>query len=215
MGCRTVPGGIQSSAPSATIRRAARMDLPIGLASRRLRSNSSMASQSCSRKANRIASLPPSKGVEVRPPVLAGHDDPQVDQHRGGVDVTGQLCGRCSPQLRRNDSRTPGAVFRHDAGGPEWRPFDACDGERSPFIHWRVPRSIATSRECARWRCTHRKMTAALVQIGAGGTAFSSLDRQQHVAGAAMTPLFSTNARQDVTGALGTYGPLWRWLRRY
>jgi rare lipoprotein A (peptidoglycan hydrolase) len=53
-------------------------------------------------------------------------------------------------------------------------------------------------------RCTHRNVTATVVQMGSGGTVVASRDRQRPVAAATMPPLFQPT--EAVAPPLGMFG---------
>jgi len=99
-----------------------------------------------------------------------------------------------------------------------WRSIQVTVNHHDPFTGAFLDLSPAAASALG-CRCTHRNVTATIVQMGSGGTVVASRGRQQPVAAIAMTLLFQP--AQDGMGALSTYGssmamaPAPRHHRRY
>ena len=124
----------------------------------------------------------------------------------GGSD---HLCGsrtasgarfNCGAMTAAHRTLPFGTVLSVQSGG---RSIQVTVTDRGPFTGAFLDLSpvAASALGC---RCTHRNVTATVVQMGSGGTIVASRGRKQPVAAVAMTPLFQPT--QDVMGALGTYG---------
>ena len=124
----------------------------------------------------------------------------------GGSD---RLCGRrtasgapfnCGAMTAAHRTLPFGTVLTVQSGG---RSIQVTVTDRGPFTGAFLDLSPAAASALG-CRCTHRNVTATVVQTGSGGTVVASRGRQQPVGVAAMTPLFQPT--QDVMGALETYG---------
>jgi len=124
----------------------------------------------------------------------------------GGSD---RLCGRrtasgavlnCSAMTAAHRTLPFGTVLTVQSGG---RSIQVTVNDRGPFTGAFLDLSPAAASALG-CRCTHRNVTATVVQMGSGGTVVASRGRKQSFAAAVMTPLFQPT--QDVMGTLGTYG---------
>jgi rare lipoprotein A len=108
-----------------------------------------------------------------------------------------------------------GTVLMVQSGG---RSIQVTVNDRGPFTGAFLDLSPAAASALG-CRCTHRNVTATIVQMGSGGTLVASRGRQRPVAAAAMPGFFRPT--QDVTGPLGAFGssmamaPASRYHRRH
>jgi rare lipoprotein A (peptidoglycan hydrolase) len=123
----------------------------------------------------------------------------------GGSD---RLCGRrtasgaalnCAAMTAAHRTLPFGTVLAVQSGG---RSIQVTITDRGPFTGAFLDLSPAAASALG-CRCTHRNVTATVVQMGSGGTVVASRGRQHPVAAAAV-PLFLPTA--DITGPLGMFG---------
>lgn len=124
----------------------------------------------------------------------------------GGSD---RLCGRrtasggvlnCAAMTAAHRTLPFGTVLMVQSGG---RSIQVTVTDRGPFTGAFLDLSPAAASALG-CRCTHRNVTATVVQMGSGGTLVASRSRQRPVAAAAMPGLFQPT--QDVMRPLGAFG---------
>ena len=124
----------------------------------------------------------------------------------GGND---RLCGRrtasggvlnCAAMTAAHRTLPFGTVLMVQSGG---RSVQVTVNDRGPFTGAFLDLSPAAASALG-CRCTHRNVTATIVQMGSGGTLVTSRGRQGPVAAAAMPGFFQP--MQDGMGPLGTFG---------
>jgi rare lipoprotein A (peptidoglycan hydrolase) len=123
----------------------------------------------------------------------------------GGGD---RLCGsrtasgarfNCGAMTAAHRTLPFGTVLTVQKGG---RSIQVTVTDRGPFTGAFLDLSPAAASALG-CRCTHRNVTATVVQMGSGGTVVASRGRQRFVAAAAM-PLFQPTA--DVRAPVGIFG---------
>jgi rare lipoprotein A (peptidoglycan hydrolase) len=139
----------------------------------------------------------------------------------GGSD---RLCGsrtasgarlNCGAMTAAHRTLPFGTVLTVRKGG---RSIQVTVTDRGPFTGAFLDLSPAAASALG-CRCTHRNVTATVVQMGSGGTVVASRGRQRAIAAAAMPPFFQPTA--DVTSPVGRFGssmamaPAPRHHRRY
>jgi rare lipoprotein A (peptidoglycan hydrolase) len=137
----------------------------------------------------------------------------------GGSD---RLCGRrtasgavlnCAAMTAAHRTLPFGTVLSVQSGG---RSIQVTVTDRGPFTGAFLDLSPAAASALG-CRCTHRNVTATVVQVGSGGTVVAS--RQRSVVATAVPPLFQPT--EGVSGPLGMFGssmamaPVPRHHRRY
>jgi rare lipoprotein A (peptidoglycan hydrolase) len=124
----------------------------------------------------------------------------------GGSD---RLCGRrtasgaafnCGAMTAAHRTLPFGTVLAVQSGG---RSIQVTVTDRGPFTGAFLDLSPAAASALG-CRCTHRSVTAMVVQMGSGGTVVASRGRQSPVAAAGMPLFFSPT--DDVMRPLGTFG---------
>ncbi|WP_376711907.1 septal ring lytic transglycosylase RlpA family protein [Bradyrhizobium japonicum] len=124
----------------------------------------------------------------------------------GGSD---RLCGRrtasgsvlnCAAMTAAHRTLPFGTVLMVQSGG---RSVQVTVTDRGPFTGAFLDLSPAAASALG-CRCTHRNVTATVVQMGSGGTLVASRGHQRSVAVAAMPGLFQPT--EDVMQPLGTFG---------
>ena len=124
----------------------------------------------------------------------------------GGSD---RLCGsrtasgarfNCGAMTAAHRTLPFGTVLTVQKGS---RSIQVTVNDRGPFTGAFLDLSPAAASALG-CRCTHRNVTATIVQMGSGGTAVADRGRQRPVAAAAMPGFFQPT--QDVMGPLGTFG---------
>ncbi len=124
----------------------------------------------------------------------------------GGSD---RLCGRrtasggvlnCAAMTAAHRTLPFGTVLMVQSSG---RSIQVTVTDRGPFTGAFLDLSPAAASALG-CRCTHRNVTATIVQMGSGGTLVASRSRQRPVAAAAMPAFFQP--MQDGMGPLGTFG---------
>src|SRR5438270_7424246 len=124
----------------------------------------------------------------------------------GGSD---HLCGRrtasggvlnCGAMTAAHRTLPFGTVLSVQSGG---RSVQVTITDRGPFSGAFLDLSPAAASALG-CRCTHRNVTATIVQMGSGGTLVASRGRQRPVAAAAMPVFFQPT--EDVMRPLGTFG---------
>ena len=124
----------------------------------------------------------------------------------GGSD---HLCGRrtasggvlnCAAMTAAHRTLPFGTVLMVQSGG---RSIQVTVTDRGPFTGAFLDLSPAAASALG-CRCTHRNVTATIVQMGSGGTLVASRGRQRPVASAAMPGFFQPT--QDVMRPLGAFG---------
>jgi rare lipoprotein A (peptidoglycan hydrolase) len=137
----------------------------------------------------------------------------------GGSD---RLCGRrtasgavlnCAAMTAAHRTLPFGTVLSVQSGG---RSIQVTVTDRGPFTGAFLDLSPAAASALG-CRCTHRNVTATVVQVGSGGTVAAS--RQRPIVATAVPPLFQPT--EGVSGPLGMFGssmamaPVPRHHRRY
>src|SRR3954465_4606151 len=121
----------------------------------------------------------------------------------GGSD---RLCGRrtasggvlnCAAMTAAHRTLPFGTILMVQSGG---RSIQVTVTDRGPFTGAFLDLSPAAASALG-CRCTHRNVTATVLQMGSGGTVVGSRGPQRPVAAAAMLPLF-----QPTEGTLGPIG---------
>src|SRR3954454_15583283 len=124
----------------------------------------------------------------------------------GGSD---RLCGRrtasgavlnCGAMTAAHRTLPFCTVLSVQSGG---RSIQVTVTDRGPFSGAFLDLSPAAASALG-CRCTHRNVTATVVQMGSGGTVVASRRRQSPVAAAAMLPLFQPT--EAVVPPLGMFG---------
>ena len=124
----------------------------------------------------------------------------------GGND---RLCGRrtasgvafnCGAMTAAHRTLPFGTVLTVQSGG---RSIQVTVTDRGPFTGAFLDLSPAAASALG-CRCTHRNVTATVVQMGSVDTVVASRGRQRPVAAAAMLPLFQPT--EAVAPALGMFG---------
>ena len=124
----------------------------------------------------------------------------------GGSD---RLCGRrtasggvlnCAAMTAAHRTLPFGTVLMVQSGG---RSIQVTVNDRGPFTGAFLDLSPAAASALG-CRCTHRNVTATIVQMGSGGTLVASRSRQRPVVAAAMPGFFQP--MQDGMGPWGTFG---------
>jgi len=139
----------------------------------------------------------------------------------GGSD---RLCGRrtasgsvlnCAAMTAAHRTLPFGTVLSVQSGG---RSIQVTVTDRGPFTGAFLDLSPAAASALG-CRCTHRNVTATVVQVGSGGTVVASRGRQRPVVAAAVAPLFqSTEGGMNPLGMFGStmaMAPAPRHHRRY
>lgn len=139
----------------------------------------------------------------------------------GGSD---HLCGRrtasggvlnCGAMTAAHRTLPFGTVLSVQSGG---RSIQVTVTDRGPFTGAFLDLSPAAASALG-CRCTHRNVTATVVQMGTGGTMVATRGHQLPVVAAAVTPLFQPS--EGVLGPLAMFGstmamgPAPRHQRRY
>ena len=124
----------------------------------------------------------------------------------GGSD---RLCGRrtasgsvlnCGAMTAAHRTLPFGTVLSVQSGG---RSIQVTVTDRGPFTGAFLDLSPAAASALG-CRCTHRNVTATVVQMGSGGTVVASRGRQRPVVPAAMPQVFQP--APDLTGQVGRFG---------
>ena len=139
----------------------------------------------------------------------------------GGSD---RLCGRrtasgavlnCAAMTAAHRTLPFGTVLTVQSGG---RSIQVTVTDRGPFTGAFLDLSPAAASALG-CRCTHRNVTATVVQLGSGETVVASRGSQRPVVATAVSPLFQP--AEGVLGPLGVFGttmamaPASRHHRRY
>jgi len=124
----------------------------------------------------------------------------------GGSD---RLCGRrtasgavlnCGAMTAAHRTLPFGTVLTVQSGGQS---IQVTVTDRGPFTGAFLDLSPAAASALG-CRCTHRNVTATVVQLGSGGTVVASRGRQRPVVATAAPPLFQPT--EGVLGPLGMFG---------
>jgi rare lipoprotein A (peptidoglycan hydrolase) len=125
----------------------------------------------------------------------------------GGTD---RLCGRrtasgatfnCAGMTAAHRTLPFGTVLTVQSAG---RSIQVTVTDRGPFTGAFLDLSPAAANALG-CRCTHRNVTATVMQMGSGETVVAGRGRQRAVAAAAMPPFFQpTNAFTDPSGTFGS-----------
>jgi rare lipoprotein A (peptidoglycan hydrolase) len=124
----------------------------------------------------------------------------------GGSD---RLCGRrtasggvlnCAAMTAAHRTLPFGTVLMVQSGG---RSVQVTVNDRGPFTGAFLDLSPAAASALG-CRCTHRNVTAMVVQMGSGGTLVANRGRQRPVAAAALPGFFQPT--EDVMRPLGMFG---------
>jgi rare lipoprotein A (peptidoglycan hydrolase) len=153
--------------------------------------------------------------------VAEAHRLSGIATYYGGSD---RLCGRrtasgaalnCGAMTAAHRTLPFGTVLSVQSGG---RSVQVTVNDRGPFTGAFLDLSPAAASALG-CRCTHRNVTATVVQVGSGGTIVASGSRQRPIVAAAAPPFFQTT--EDVMRPMGLFGftmamgPAPRHHRRY